>query len=231
MAKPKHVGIILDGNRRFARRLMMEPWKGHEYGVEKVKKLVGWCRNNGIRELTLYALSMQNFNRPKREFDYLMGLFERSFNEFAESDEVHENKVRLKVIGRPHLLPEKVQEAIRKAEEATKDYDSYFLNLAVAYGGREEIIDAVKKLGRDIESGKLKPDQINQELFAQNLYMEDNPDLIIRTGGEQRTSNFLMWQSNYAEWLFIEKPWPEFEEEDFLNCISDYENRQRRFGK
>lgn len=231
MAKPRHIGIILDGNRRFAKRLMLEPWKGHEYGVEKVKKLIGWCSSNGIKELTLYAFSIQNFNRPKQEFDYLMGHFVKAFNELVDNKDVHKNKMRVRVIGRTCLLPKDVQEAIRKAEDATKDYDSCILNIAIAYGGREEIVDAVKKIGRAIEDGRLKPEDITEEMFTKNLYMGDEPDMIIRTGGENRTSNFLVWQSNYSEWMFIEKTWPEFEEEDLLRCIADFEKRERRFGK
>lgn len=231
MAKPRHIGIILDGNRRFAKRLMLEPWKGHDYGAEKVRKLVGWAKKLGVNELTLYAFSIQNFGRPKDEFDYLMGHFLKAFNDIVINEDIHKNKVRVKAIGRLNLLPENVQEAIRKAEETTKDYSSFFLNIAIAYGGREEVVDAMKKIGRAIEEGKLKPENITEDMFRKNLYMGDEPDLIIRTGGERRTSNFLIWQSNYSEWVFLEKTWPEFEESDFVKCIDDFEKRERRFGR
>lgn len=231
MARPRHVGIVLDGNRRFAKKLMLEPWKGHEYGVKKVKSLLQWCRKLDIHEITLYAFSMQNFSRPKQEFDFIMENFVDAFNDVAENPDVHKDKVRVKAIGRIHLLPKEVQDAIHNAEKATEKYSDYRINIAIAYGGREEIVDAVKKVGRAIEAGKLKPEQITEEMFQKNLYISDEPDLIIRTGGDHRTSNFLVWQSNYSEWIFLEKTWPEFEEEDFARCVDEFERRERRFGK
>jgi len=228
---PKHVGIILDGNRRFARKLMMQPWKGHELGFEKLKKIFQWCKELDIRELTLYCFSMQNFNRPKLEFDHLMKIFERAGNESAVDEDVHNNKIRIRTIGKTHLFPEKVQIALKKAEEATKDYSDYKINLALAYGGRTEIVDAVKKIGKEIKNGKINVEEINEEFFSKHLYLNSEPDLIIRTGGDHRTSNFLAWQSVYSEWMFIEKMWPEFEKEDFIECINDFSNRERRFGK
>jgi tritrans,polycis-undecaprenyl-diphosphate synthase [geranylgeranyl-diphosphate specific] len=228
---PKHIGIILDGNRRFARRLMMEPWKGHELGFEKLKKLYKWCKELGIKELTLYCFSMQNFNRSKKEFDFLMEIFERAGKDAAANEDVHKNKIKVNVIGRPHLFPEKVQEAIKKAVDATKDYNDFIVNLAIAYGGREEIVDGVKKLLKDFKEGKIDIDDINEDKFSEYLYMNSEPDLIIRTGGAHRTSNFLAWQSIYSEWTFPEKFWPEFEKEDLIACIDEYMNRDRRFGK
>lgn len=228
---PNHIGIILDGNRRFAKRLMRKPWEGHKLGFEKVKKLLNWCVKQKIKEVTLYCFSMQNFNRPKQEFDYLMKQFVSAFNEVAEDEGVHENKIKIKTIGRTELLPQNVQDSIKHAEEVTKDYDQYKLNIAIAYGGREEIVDAVKRIGRLIEDGKITDKEIDEALVQKNLYTGDEPDLIIRTGGERRTSNFLLWQSNYSEWIFLEKMWPEFEEEDLIQCIEDYQERERRFGK
>jgi len=227
---PKHVGIILDGNRRFAKRLMLEPWKGHEYGFEKLKNLFQWCKELDIKELTLYCFSMQNFNRPKKEFDYLMDIFEKAGNEAAEDKHVHEYKIKVKAIGRTYLFPEKVQKALKRVEEATKDYSDYKINLALAYGGREEIIDGIKQLGRDIDEGKLDPKDLNEETFAKFLYIDSDPDLIIRTGGDHRTSNFLAWQSIYSEWFFLQKCWPEFDKEDLVQVIDQFKNRERRFG-
>ena len=228
---PVHVGIILDGNRRFAKRLMLEPWKGHEYGKEKLKKLFEWCKEFGVRELTLYCFSMQNFNRPKKEFDYLMKIFIDAAKEALEDKRVRENKIRIRVIGRKHLLPKEVQLALARLEEATKDYDGYLINLAIAYGGREEIIDGIKKLAKDVQQGNVKVDDINEDVFKNYLYLADEPDMIIRTGGEQRTSNFLPWQSIYSEWIFLKKTWPEFEKEDFEWCLDEYARRERRFGR
>lgn len=229
--KPKHVGLVLDGNRRFAKRLMKEPWKGHEYGADKVDKLFDWCKELGIKEITLYAFSMQNFNRPKIEFDYLMNLFMEFFDKAKTSEKIHSNKIRIRFIGRIHLFPTNVYEKMKELEQATRDYSDYNVNFAMAYGGREEIVDAIKKLGRDIEDGKIRVSELNEDMFSKFLYMESEPDFIIRTGGDHRTSNFLAWQSTYSEWMFLEKTWPEFEKEDLINCVKEFSQRERRFGK
>lgn len=229
--RPTHVGVILDGNRRFARRLMKEPWKGHEYGAEKAKNLLKWAADLGIKKITLYTFSMQNFNRPKMEFDYLMKIFRETFEKVKEDKTIHEKKIRVSFIGRIHLFPEDVHKAMQELEQATKDYSDYQVTFAMAYGGREEIIDAVKEIGRKIEAGEITDEQITEELIDANVYMADKPDFIIRTGGDHRTSNFLVWQSSYSEWFFLEKTWPEFEEQDLIDCVDQYMNRERRFGK
>jgi len=229
--KPKHIGIILDGNRRFAKRLMKEPWKGHEYGAEKVEKLFEWCKELGIKEMTLYAFSMQNFNRPKLEFDFLMKVFKDMFEKAKKDKRIHENRIRIKFIGRINLFPKEVYQKCIELEEATKNYDDYRINFALAYGGREEIIDAIKKLGRDIEDGKIDAKDVNERVFEKFLYMHSDPDFIIRTGGDHRTSNFLAWQGVYSEWFFLQKTWPEFEKEDLIKCIEEFGSRERRFGK
>lgn len=228
---PEHIGIILDGNRRFAKQLLMKPWKGHEWGAKKVAKLSDWCREMGIRQLTLYSFSMQNFNRPKEEFDYLMKLFVEFFEDREYVSKIHENHIRIRFLGRIHLFPAQVYQSMLKLMEDTKDYDDYIINFAMAYGGREEIIDAMKTIGRKIESGEITNDQITEELISNNLYLKDAPEFIIRTGGDHRTSNFLVWQSNYSEWFFLEKRWPEFEKEDLIQCVQQYIDRERRFGK
>ncbi len=226
-----HVGIILDGNRRFAKRLMKQPWKGHEWGAEKVKKLLFWAEELGIKELTLYAFSMQNFNRPKQEFDYLMRIFNSMFEELFSEErlkEINDKGLRINVIGRIHLFPEDVYEKMLKIMELTKNNDSYVINFAMAYGGREELVDAMKNIGRRLEAGNISSEDVDEKLISENLYLSDEPDLIIRTGGDQRTSNFLAWQSIYSEWIFLEKTWPEFDKEDLINCINDFENRGKR---
>jgi tritrans,polycis-undecaprenyl-diphosphate synthase [geranylgeranyl-diphosphate specific] len=228
---PKHIAIILDGNRRFAKRLMVKPWKGHEWGAKKVESLFDWCKELDIKELTLYAFSMQNFNRPKDEFDYLMRIFEDEFTQLLDDKRIHENKIRINFIGRINLFPKGVYQSMLKLMEATNDYSDYVINFAMAYGGREEVIDAIKKVAEQIKAGKLEIDKINEDSFEKNLYLDSEPDFIIRTGGDHRTSNFLIWQSNYSEWFFIEKTWPEFEKEDLVKCIKDFNIRERRFGK
>jgi len=228
---PKHIAIILDGNRRYARRLKLEPFKGHERGFEKLKDLFQWCKELDIKELTLYCFSMQNFSRSKEEVDYLMSLLEKASADILKNEDVHRNKVKVRFIGRTYLFPQKVQEAMKKAEDATKNYSDYVANFAVAYGGREEITDALKKIAEKIAGDGLSPDEINEDLITKNLYLSSFPDIVIRTGGEMRTSNFLMWQSSYSEWFFIDKLWPEFEKVDMIGIINEYKNRDRRYGK
>lgn len=210
---------------------MKEPWKGHEWGAKKVAKLFEWCKDVGVKELTLYAFSMQNFNRPKNEFDYLMKVFKEFFDDAKNNQALHANRIRVRFIGRIALFPKDVHEKMVELMEATKAYDSYFVNFAMAYGGREEIVDAVKKIGRQFEKGEITADDVDEELVGKNLYINHEPDLIIRTGGDHRTSNFLVWQSHYSEWFFLEKTWPEFEKEDLITCINEFQQRERRFGK
>ncbi len=219
----KHVAIVLDGNRRFAKRLMLEPWKGHEFGREKLENLFDWLREANIKELTLYAFSLENFNRPKKEFDFLMKLFKETFEKFKDDKRIHENKIKIKFIGRVELFDKEIQEVVRQLEDMTKDYDNYKVNIALAYGGQQEIIEAVKGL---IESGE----EVNAENFKKHLWLSSEPDLIIRTGGEKRLSNFLTWQSIYSELIFLNKMWPEFDKQDLINCINEFNNRKRRFG-
>ncbi len=229
---PKHIGIIMDGNRRFSKRLMMKPWKGHEWGAEKVKKVLEWCRDFEIKELTLYSFSYQNFNRPKEEFDHLMNIFIQNFRELNEkSDKLSENGIKINVIGRIWLFPEELQEEIKKIMDNTKENSEYIINFAMAYGGQEEIVDAAKKIAEKVKEGELEIDRINKEIFSENLYMNHEPDIIIRTGGERRSSNFLPFQSAYSEWFYVEKMWPEFEKEDFAEIIESFSMRKRRFGK
>ena len=228
---PQHIGIILDGNRRFAKKLMLKPWMGHEWGSKKVEAVLDWSHELGVKELTFYAFSIQNFNRPKEEFNYLMKVFDESFGKLMNDERIDKYKVKIRFIGRINMFPSYIQEKMKSLMEKSKKYNDFIVNFAMAYGGREEVIDAIKKLAQKIKNNEVDIDKINEEVFNQNLYMTDEPDLIIRTGGEHRTSNFLIWQSNYSEWLFIDKTWPEFEKEDLIAAIEDYKNRERRFGK
>jgi tritrans,polycis-undecaprenyl-diphosphate synthase [geranylgeranyl-diphosphate specific] len=228
---PKHIGIIMDGNRRFSKKLMLKPWNGHEWGAKKVEKLFSWCQEFCIKELTLYTFSIQNFNRPKKEFDYLMKIFKDNFDKLIDDKRLEENKIRINIIGRIYMFPKDVQERLNRIMEQTKNNNNYIINFAMAYGGREEVIDATKKVAEQIKDGTLNIEDINEETFSKNLYCAHQPDLIIRTGGDRRTSNFLSFQSAYSEWLFIDKMWPEFEKEDFEDAIKNYSERQRRFGK
>jgi len=229
--KPRHVAVILDGNRRFAKRLMLEPWKGHEYGEKKVEKLIDWCLKLGIEELTIYTFSIQNFNRPKKEFDYLMNLIKDAFNNFCDDLKIKKYGIKVNVLGRYSMFPKDVVAAIDKIIAKTKNNKKFILNFAMAYGGREELTDAVRRIAQEVKRGRLDPEKINEKVVEANLYTTSEPDIIIRTGGEKRTSNFLMWQSSYSEWFFLEKTWPEFTQQDLIDVLKEFEQRERRFGK
>ncbi|MCD4666201.1 di-trans,poly-cis-decaprenylcistransferase [archaeon] len=233
MKVPKHIGIILDGNRRFAKRLMLKPWMGHEWGSKRVEKLFEWCVELDIKELTLYALSLDNMKRPKKEFDYLMDVFRKEIGALIDDKRLDDNKIKINFIGRLWLLPKNLQNLMDKVVEKTKDYDKHVINIALAYGGKAEVIDAAKKIAEQVRLGKLNVDDINERTFSKNLYFSDfgDVDLIIRTGGEKRTSDFIPMQGAYAELIFLDKLWPEFEKKDFENCIKEYDKRQRRFGR
>jgi len=228
---PKHLGIVMDGNRRFSKRLMMKPWKGHEWGAKKVTKVMEWCRDFNIKELTLYTFSIQNFNRPKDEFDYLMDIFRKNFDRLQDDKRVDALNIRVNFIGRTWMFPQDIQKKMSEIIKKTEKNKKYIVNFAMAYGGREEVIDATKKIAEQVKAGALDIEEINEETFSRNLYFSDEPDLIIRTGGEHRTSNFLAYQSAYSEWIFVEKMWPEFTKHDFKRAIMDYVKRDRRFGQ
>ena len=227
----KHVAIILDGNRRFAKRLMLEPWKGHEYGRKKVEELLDYAKDFGIKEMTFYALSIENIkSRPKNELSYLYKIFKEVFRDLSIK-KIHENKMKIRFIGNLLLLPEDLREQCKKLEQETKYNNKFTVNFAIAYGGRQELIEAVKKILRNKINNNDFTDNINESLIEKNLYIKSEPELIIRTGGEKRTSNFLPWQSCYSEWIFLDKMWPEFTKEDLVDCINEYKQRKRNFGK
>ena len=227
---PRHLAIIIDGSRRFAKRLMLKPYKGHEWGAKKVEKLFEWCKEFGIKELTLYCFSIENFNRPKEEFDYLMNLFKKEFARMKD-DDPKIKETRINFIGRINMFPKDVQDIMKELMDKTKNSKPYVINFAMAYGGRAEVIDATRKIAEAVKEGKLNIEDINEQVFEKNLYNASEPDLIIRTSGEKRTSGFLIYQGAYAELFFIDKMWPEFEKEDFVKAIEEYNKRERRFGK
>jgi tritrans,polycis-undecaprenyl-diphosphate synthase [geranylgeranyl-diphosphate specific] len=224
---PTHVAIILDGNRRFAKRLTLEPWKGHVYGRKKVEELIEYSAKYNIKELTFYALSLENLKkRPKEELKFLFKIFKETFKEI-DRKKIKENQIRFRFIGNLSLIPEELKEECEKLEKETKRYSNYIVNIAIAYSGRQEILNAIKSIIKN----KIKINDINEDAVKRFLYLNDEPDLIIRTGGEKRTSNFLIWQSAYSEWIFLDKMWPEFSENDFKECIEEYKKRKRNFGR
>tara|TARA_Y100000034_G_scaffold129475_1_gene186012 strand:+ start:605 stop:1312 length:708 start_codon:yes stop_codon:yes gene_type:complete len=229
---PKHVGLILDGNRRFAKRLMMKPWKGHEWGSQKTEKIFEWALEYGVKELTLYTLSVQNFySRPKDEFNFLIKLFKKEGNELKNDERLFKHKIKINFIGRIHMFDEELQGMMKEIMDKTRNHDNLIVNFAMAYGGQEEVIDAVRRIAEQVKENKLDVDKINEEVFENNLYMKSSPELIIRTGGERRTSNFLNYQASYSEWIFLGKLWPEFDKQDFVECLQEYSERSRRFGR
>ncbi len=222
---PRHIAIVLDGNRRYAKKHGIPKLKGHEKGYNKIKDVLKWCVDLGIREVTLYCFSTENFNRNKEEVDYIFNLFRSRIGEFKKDKAIHDNKVKISFVGRLSMFPEDIQKSMKEVMEATKNYKNYKLNLALAYGSRSEILDAFKKI---IKKG-IK--EIDEAIIQENLYVPDDVDILIRSGGEKRLSNFLLWQNSYAELFFIDKLWPEFEKEDLINIIEEFKGRERRFGK
>lgn len=227
---PKHVAIIMDGNGRWAKKKGKIRTFGHKAGVESVRAAVRFARQHNIPSLTLFAFSSENWNRPAEEVGVLMDLFNLVLN--SEAKKLNKNDVRLKVIGDTSRFDQKLIDKIQKAEEMTKDNTSLILNVAANYGGRWDIVNAAKQLAQKVSSGELNSEHIDEQQFNQYTSLADQPelDLLIRTGGEHRISNFLMWQCAYAELYFTETLWPDFDEQAFKLAVDDFAERQRRFG-
>lgn len=232
---PKHVAVILDGNRRWAAERGMPPWFGHEVGSRKVHDLLNWCSELGIPIVTLYALSVENLRRKREEVEKLLELFEKRIKEVLSSDELRKRGIRVVFIGDRKLLPERLREKMEELERATAGNDGMVVNVALAYSGREEIVRAAREVARRVAKGELKPEDISAKLFEKFLYTahlsDPEPDLIIRTSGEMRLSGFLLWQSAYSELVFLDVYWPEFRFIDLMRAIRTYQRRQRRFGR
>ena len=231
---PGHVAIVMDGNRRFALSSGLRNEQGHRMGKEKVREVMRWCRDIGIKYLTVYALSLENLtSRSPEELETLYDLYESGFLELCDDREIHRDRVRCKAVGQIRLLPARVISAIDTAEKATKDYDDLVFTVCHAYGARQELVDAIKGILSDHRDGKIDLDSICEDLVSQYLYTNDipDPDLVIRTSGEERVSNFLLWQMAYAELFFIDVYWPAFRKRDFLRAIRTYQGRQRRYGR
>ncbi|MFA5993262.1 MAG: polyprenyl diphosphate synthase [Candidatus Pacearchaeota archaeon] len=223
---PKHVAIIIDGNRRFAKKLNLKNYRGHEHGRDKVEKLLEYSKELGIKELTIYALSIENIkNRSKLELNHLFRILSASLNNL-DKKRVTKEGVKIRFIGDLNLIPNSLKEQCEKLQKDTNN-NKFIVNFAIGYGGRQEIVESFKKI---VLKG-INADEINEELIKENLNLSDEPDLIIRTGGEIRTSNFLPWQSVYSEWIFLNKLWPEFEKQDLIDCIEEFNKRKRNFGK
>jgi tritrans,polycis-undecaprenyl-diphosphate synthase [geranylgeranyl-diphosphate specific] len=231
----EHVAIIQDGNRRFAKRMGLPNVLGHSIGAETTENVSDWCLELGIKHLTVYAFSIENFQRSEEEKRFLFDLIKQKLLEVLNSEKMRHNRVRVRAIGRIDLLPMDLKETIRQVEEATKGYDSVYLNLAVAYSGQFEIVDAARALAVQVREGRLRADDVDEDVIAKYLYPHDGAsvpkvDLIIRTGGEIRTSNFLPWQANGNECAayFCAPYWPEFRKIDFLRAIRTAQARRNQ---
>lgn len=230
--KVNHLAIIMDGNRRFAWNSDLAAGIGHRIGKEKLERVLDWVLEINIPWFTVYALSTENLNRPIEELDVLFDLYVEGLKDIADDPRIHENNVRVHIIGRRELLPQRVNDAINYAEERTAEYNDFVFTVCLAYGSREEMISAIQSIAKDHASGALTMDDINEELVSDRLYTADmpDPDLVIRTSGEERISNFLLWQMAYTELYFTDVFWPSFSKKDLLKAIRTYQDRGRRFG-
>ena len=234
---PKHIAVIPDGNRRYAKKYNLPIYEAYKIGSEKTLEFLNWCMEFGIKVVTFFVISYDNFlKRSKEDVDAVLRLLREKLKKIREYKNIIEDKVKIKIIGRTHLLPDDIQKEIKLVEDLTKNNSRYYLNLAVVYGSRQEIIDGIKRLFEDFKKGIIDINNLDESLFMRYLYFGDEipypePDLIIRTSGEYRISNYLLYQSAYSELYFIEKYWPEITKEDFINAIEWYKKRERRFGK
>lgn len=228
---PSHIAIIMDGNGRWAKKKNLNRIKGHMKGVEAVREVVTACRELGIKVLTLYAFSVENWQRPAEEVNALMGLLKEYL--LKERPEMIRNNIRLNAIGRLEDLPPDVFEILKETIKETERCDGMILNLALSYGGRSEILHALKRMFLDLKEGRIREEEIDSTLFSRYLWTSGipDPDLLIRTSGEFRISNFLLWQIAYTEIYVTETLWPDFNREELLKAISDYQTRERRFGR
>ena len=227
---PKHIAIIMDGNRRWAKSKGLPVSLGHKEGAKTLEKIVRYAKKVGIKYITVYAFSTENWKRTKEEVSTLMNLF-LSYLEYYSKKADSEN-IKVKIIGNRQGLSEKMQDLIERCMERTKNNTAITFNIALNYGGRDELVSAIKKISEKVKNNEIKIEDINEQMVSDNLYTagQPDPDLLIRTSGEERLSNFLPWQSVYTEFLFVDKNWPDFEEKDLDEAIRVYQKRNRKFG-
>ena len=227
---PEHIAIIMDGNRRWAKKKNLPIKLGHREGAKTLEKIVRHAKKIGIKYLTVYAFSTENWKRSKDEVDALMELLQRYLDDFAKKADTE--NIKIVVFGDPEPFNESLIKSIDKAMERTKDNTGIIFNICLNYGGRDELVKATKKIASKIKTGEIDIDDITEDTISENLYTKNipDPDLMIRTSGEIRTSGFLIWQLAYTEFIFLEKYWPDFDEDDLENCIEIYQKRNRKFG-
>ena len=227
---PQHIAIIMDGNRRWAKEKGIDTKLGHKAGAETLEKIAAFGNETGLKYLTVYAFSTENWKRTKEEIGALMLLLQNYLDKFLNRESLR--NIRIRVMGNIDELDKGLKDSINRLVEKSKNNTGLTLNIAFNYGGRNEIVRATKQIATMVKNDEIKIDDINEEMFSNNLYTkgEPEPDLLIRTGGEVRVSNFLLWQLAYTEFLFVEKYWPDFDKEDLLNAINIFEQRNRKFG-
>ncbi|MBL7075877.1 MAG: isoprenyl transferase [Kiritimatiellae bacterium] len=227
---PRHVAIIMDGNGRWAKQRGLPRLKGHEQGAESVRAAIRSCRDAGVDYLTLYAFSVENWSRPRPEINGLMRLLRTFLRDRAQ--ELHDDRVRLRATGRIADLPDAVRKELERVMRETETYENGTLILALSYGGRAELVDATRRIAAEVKAGTLDPDAIDEQTIADHLYLPDvpDPDLLIRTSGEMRLSNFLLWQLSYTELYVTDVLWPDFRDDEFKKALAAYAGRERRFG-
>ncbi|MGQ0771491.1 MAG: polyprenyl diphosphate synthase [Nitrososphaerota archaeon] len=232
---PNHIAVILDGNRRWAKKALESSKLGHFRGADAVENLLDWCEELDIKIITLYVLSTENLDRTNKEVEYLFELIHQRLEKLYNDPRIHKNKMRVKAMGRTELLPDFINDVLKRLDDTTKGYDRHYLNIAIAYGGQNELVDAVKKIAARIKDGSIDVNDINKDVIEANLYTahlpQQSPDLILRTSGEQRMSGFLLWQGAYSELIFMDILWPEFRKIDLLRAIRTFQKRSRRAGK
>ena len=228
---PTHVAIILDGNRRYGRKIGLNPWQGHEFGANNIEQLISWCIELGIKELTLYSFSLDNFKRPNIEKKVLFSLFKENVKRLMKDKRISKNSIKVRFIGRLDMFPKVLQHELQKAMRLTSKNSGFKLNFAMAYSSKAEITDSIKKIAIKLKNKKIKMDEINEKTVNDNLYLSSSPDIFIRPGGEKRMSDFLLWQSAYSELFFLDKLWPEFTKADLVSVIEEFKKRERRFGR
>lgn len=231
MTAPRHIGVIMDGNRRYAKKHALETLRGHKAGLDKVKELIEWCLEADIKELTLFALSTENFQRDPKELAYLFDLFRATATDEKFLEHAAHEGISLHFVGHKTLLPPDLVAMMRGMEEKTKENKRLVVNYAISYGSRAEIVEACRAIAREVKAGDLKSEQIDEKTILSHLWIPRDVELVIRTSGEKRLSNFLLYQSAYAEWFFPPQLFPELTREDFFGILREFEKRERRFGK
>lgn len=232
---PQHIGIILDGNRRWSKMREFDKTRGHKMGANIAENMLNWIYDLGIKITTIYVLSNENLGRDTHELNNIYSLLQEKLNSLYNDNRIHKKQIRIKAIGDFNKLPEKLQNILKKLETETEKYNNMYLNIAIAYGGQKELIDAIRKIATSVKENKINVNDIDEKLIESNLYTahlpQAEPDLILRTSGEKRLSGFLLWQSAYSELIFVDIFWPDFRKIDLMRAIRTYQKRARRYGR